>query len=111
MAPTHVYSTGQTLEDIEGLLQLYTSMPHNENSTINLPPALIDPNYIPPNRGPSDFKLFIIPTIVATLFMAVRLSVRWNFRVGPRYAGNLFAEDWALLTGFVCNTLLSSYFG
>jgi len=109
MAPTgeQVFSTGQTWADILGLYRLMTLLderPHSGNSTgvgLSLP-VLMNPHYVPPNKGPMEFVLFLVPTIAACLFMVIRLSVRWNFKIGPRYAGNIFSEDWALLTGFVC---------
>lgn len=112
MAPTgeYVYSTGQTTTDILGLYKLMQllELQHPRNSTganasssIDLP-VLMDPHYIPPNKGPMQLIFFLIPTAVACFFMIIRLSVRWNFKIGPRYAGNIFSEDWALLTGFVC---------
>jgi len=109
MAPTgeHVFSTGQTWDDIRGLIRLMELLgqqPHSGNSTgpSMMLPVLVDPNYKPLNKGPMEFVLFLVPTIAACLFMVIRLSVRWNFKIGPRYAGNILSEDWALLIGFVC---------
>ena len=64
-----------------------------------LPPALLDPNYIPPNRGPALFAAFFVLTVIAAVAVGLRTYSR--LRYTPR---KLVAEDWIVLMAMVRRT-------
>ncbi|EPS35908.1 hypothetical protein H072_10634 [Dactylellina haptotyla CBS 200.50] len=67
-----VYSSGQTPQDINGLINLAILSGHSL-ADMTLPPALKDPNYIPPTRNQDVLNGFTIATMtIATFMVAIR---------------------------------------
>src|SRR5947207_12550732 len=94
---TKVYSSGQTDEDIAGLAHISALAYDDDDPAVTMPPppALTDPNYIPPDRGPSILALCVVTLLIATTLFIMRLIVKVKaFR-------RLQLEDYFLSFGYV----------
>ncbi|KAK6535781.1 hypothetical protein TWF281_000033 [Arthrobotrys megalospora] len=94
-SPT-VYSSGQTPEDISGLINLAVLSGVNL-SQLQLPPALNDPNYVPPRYNQDLLNGFTIATTtLATAMISIRVYVRtkqcrWRYTM----------DDYCLAVGYL----------
>ncbi|KAK6532149.1 hypothetical protein TWF694_003309 [Orbilia ellipsospora] len=94
-APT-VYSSGQTSDDITGLIKL-ALLSGADLKEFTVPPALNDPNYIPSTRNQQILTGFTLATTtLATIMVIIRFYVRtrqcrWRYTM----------DDWCLLAGYL----------
>ncbi|KAF3160235.1 hypothetical protein TWF106_009001 [Orbilia oligospora] len=94
-APT-VYSTGQTPEDIAGLVDLavLSGAPLNK---LALPPVLSDPNYIPSRYNQDLLNGFAAATaIIATAMVSIRMCIRTK-----QCRGRYSMDDYCLAIGYL----------
>jgi len=93
MSMVIINSTGQTAEDLAGLLQL-GQLSGGKPFT---PPALLDPNYIPPNRGPQLFDIALSLFVISFIAVVLRMVARYTSKIGK-----VLWEDLAILIALVC---------
>ncbi|KAF3317325.1 hypothetical protein TWF173_010978 [Orbilia oligospora] len=91
-----VYSTGQTPEDIAGLVDLavLSGAPLNK---LALPPVLSDPNYIPSRYNQDLLNGFAAATaIIATAMVSIRMCIRTK-----QCRGRYSMDDYCLAIGYL----------
>ncbi|KAK6516071.1 hypothetical protein TWF506_005984 [Arthrobotrys conoides] len=91
-----VYSTGQTPEDIAGLIDLAV-LSGASLDTLAIPPALTDPTYIPSRYNQDLLNGFATATaIIATAMISIRMYLRTK-----QCRGRYSMDDYCLAVGYI----------
>lgn len=106
-------STGQTFDDLAGLIRLlkiYTQE-HNETSDGFVPPSLVNPRYVPVTNTTVALIVSGLSIVALTLFLVCQIAMRFASQTGHHSKNNplrqrgLLLEDYAILVGYVCSIL------
>ncbi|KAK6501016.1 hypothetical protein TWF506_003771 [Arthrobotrys conoides] len=95
-SPTRVLSTGQTIQDLILLGQLQNLNPKSRRPAGWVPPALNDPNYVPPVRL-KGAHLYSGTAFLAISFLMIAWKIITTQQTRISKSKLLFLEDWLLL--------------
>ncbi|KAF3089331.1 hypothetical protein TWF569_003194 [Orbilia oligospora] len=95
-SPTRVLSTGQTIQDLILLGQLQNLNPKSRRPAGWVPPALNDPNYVPPVRL-KGAHLYSGTAFLAISFLMITWKIVTTQQTRTSKSRLLFLEDWLLL--------------